>query len=66
MKEETNKTPDYTKKAIKAYNERHDKITIALQKGTKDRIKTVYGAGVNISGYIQKLIDDDLTRKETI
>lgn len=38
------KTPEYTKKAIKEYNERHDRIQLTLPKGIKDRIIKATGS----------------------
>lgn len=60
------KTPDYTKKAITNYQKTKDRLTILLDKGTKDKIKEKYGAGVNMTGYIKDLILNDLTKDEKI
>ena len=53
------KTADYTRRAVKKYENTKDKITIITEKGTKDRIKSKYG-NISISKYITGLIDADL------
>ena len=58
------KTPDYMRRAIKAYEESKDKITINTDKGTKERIKTLTGLSVN--KYINDLVQADLDRLESI
>lgn len=58
------KTADYTLKAVKNYRDKKDNIYISVRQGIKDDIRRTYGAGVNISGYIQSLIDADLKRHE--
>ena len=48
--------------ANKRYNNKaYDHITIAVPKGTKDAIKAT---GNTINGYINKLIADDLERRQ--
>ena len=48
--------------ANKRYNNKaYDHITIAAPKGTKDAIRST---GDTINGYINKLIADDLTRRQ--
>ena len=58
------KTANYTLKAVKKYRDKKDNIYISIRHGIKDDIRRVYGAEVNISGYIQSLIDADLKRHE--
>ena len=48
--------------ANKRYNDKaYDHITIAAPKGTKDAIQA---SGQTINGYINKLIADDLERRQ--
>ena len=53
------KTADYTRRAIKKYENSKDKITIIADKGIKDRIKAKYG-DISISKYINDLMNKDL------
>lgn len=38
-----NKTASYTRRAIDKYNQKFDRVTANLPKGTKERIKAVAG-----------------------
>ena len=50
--------------ANKRYNDKtYDHITIAAPKGTKDAIQA---SGQSINGYINKLIADDLERRQRL
>ena len=50
--------------ANKRYNDKtYDHITIAAPKGTKDAIQAT---GQTINGYINKLIADDLERRQRL
>ena len=51
-------TPEYTKKAIAAYNAKFDRVQVNLPKGTKDLIKEKYNISCN--KYINKLIQENL------
>lgn len=64
MIDETKKTADYTLKAVKNYRAKKDNIYISIRQGIKDDIRRVYGVNVNISAYIQELIETDLKRHE--
>ena len=57
------KTPEYTRKAIAAYQAKHDNLTVRLPKGTKDRIKLLTGKSCNT--YIADLVLGDLDRLES-
>ena len=57
----TGKTPEYTKRAVKRYQDSKDRIYLLLDSGTKERIKQKYGNGVSLNGYIKGLIEKDLT-----
>lgn len=54
------KTPEYTKKAIAAYQSKKDRFNLLLDAGTKDKIKGKYGDDVSITAYIKGLVDKDL------
>lgn len=62
--EKNGKTPEYTRKAIKTYQSKHDNINISMEKGTKDRIREKYGQDVSINKYICGLIYNDLEDKQ--
>lgn len=53
---------EYTKRAQKAYRERHDRLTIAAPAGTRERIRAV--TNLSLTDYIVGLILEDLARKE--
>lgn len=59
------KTADYTRRAVDRYIESKDRLSLFLEKGTKERIYNIYG-NIKLSEYIQKLIDKDLKEKEDI
>lgn len=54
--------PEYTKRAIANYNNKFDRITVNLPKGTKERIKELTGQSGN--GFISALVLDELERIE--
>lgn len=56
------KTPEYTKRAAKKYRDKFDILQVRLDKGTKERIKSITSA--SCSEYVKRLIMDDLERKE--
>ena len=55
-------TPEYTKRAIKNYNAKFDRIAVNLPIGTKERIKEMTGTSCN--AYISSLVLADLERRE--
>ena len=55
------KTPEYTRKAIAAYQSKFERININLPIGTKDRIKA---AGQTVNGLANKLILEYLEAQE--
>ena len=56
------KTPGYVRKAIEKYNDKFERLTIRLEKGTGDRIKK-YGFK-SVNEYVNLLINEDLKRRE--
>lgn len=56
------KTPEYTKRAAKKYRDKFDILQVRLDKGTKERIKSITSA--RCSEYVKCLIMDDLEQKE--
>lgn len=50
----SNKTADYTIKAIRKYEQSKDRITVLADKGTKDRIKAV--ASGSVTEYILDIL----------
>ena len=56
------KVPEYTKRAIEKYREKFDRVTVALEKGTKDRIRAV--SDMSISSFISELVYKELERLE--
>lgn len=56
------KTADSVRRAVENYRGKKDVIYISVRKGLKDEIKKKYPA-VNLSEYIQGLIDADLSVK---
>lgn len=59
----TNKTPDYTRRAINNYNSKFDRITVNFPKGTKERIKTT--TGETAGGFAIKCVLAELDRLES-
>ena len=57
-----NKTPQYTKDAIKRYNAKFDRIAVNLPKGTKERIKEL--TGISCNAYISELVLNNLEQLE--
>jgi len=57
------KVPEYTQRAIKKYREKFDRVTVSLEKGTKDRIKQV--SDLSVSGFISELVYRELERLES-
>lgn len=58
------KTPVYDLEAVKRYNNRFDRLTVYAPKGTKERIQAT--TGESVSAYINRLINEDLTRREQV
>ena len=54
------KTPEYTRNAVKRYNDKFDKVLIRLPKGAAEEIKTRTGKSCN--QYFNDLYTDDLKR----
>ena len=52
------KTPEYTRRAIKKYNSKFDKVYVRLPSGYSDTIRENIGLSGN--AYINKLVHDDL------
>ena len=55
-------TPEYTKRAIKNYNNKFDRIMVNLPKGDKERIQELTGLSCN--AYLNKLAEADLSKLE--
>lgn len=58
------KTPSYVRNAQNRYNAKFDIIQVKLDKGTKERIKSVTQESYN--EYVKRLVMDDLERKENV
>lgn len=58
------KTPSYVRNAQNRYNAKFDIIQVKLDKGTKERIRSITEESYN--EYIKRLIMDDLERKENV
>lgn len=56
------KTRTSTKKAIDKYRAEKDTFSVTMEKGTKDRIKTLTSQSIN--AYLTELITADLNRRE--
>lgn len=54
--------PEYTKRAIKNYNNKFDRIAVNLPKGTKERIKELTNKSCN--AFINALVLEELERIE--
>ena len=54
--------PEYTRRAIKNYNDKFDRVAVNLPKGSKERIKNLTKESCN--AYISKLVLADLERLE--
>lgn len=52
--------PEYTKNAVRRYQESKERLSLLLDKGTKDRIKDKYGNDYSVNAYVKRLIDNDL------
>ena len=57
------KTPSYVRNAQNRYNAKFDIIKVKLDKGTKERIKSVTQESYN--EYVKNLIMNDLEQRET-
>ena len=57
------KTPSYIRNAQNRYNAKFDIIQVKLDKGTKERIRSITEESYN--EYIKRLVMEDLERKET-
>lgn len=55
-------TPEYTRRAIRNYNSKFDRVAVNLPKGSKERIKELTSESCN--AYISKLVMEDLIRLE--
>ena len=58
------KTPSYVRNAQNRYNAKFDIIQVKLDKGTKERIRSITAESYN--EYIKRLVMDDLERKENV
>lgn len=63
MRKAENKTKDYILRATKTYQNKFDRIVILAPQGTKDKIKAFTGESIN--GYINRLVREDLEKRET-
>jgi len=59
----SNVTPEYTKRAIRNYNNKFDRVPVNLPKGTKERIKELTGKSCNI--FLNEVAMKELDRLET-
>lgn len=55
-------TPEYTKKAIKNYNSKFDRVAVNLPKGTKEKIKNLTGKSCN--AFISELVVNEIKNIE--
>lgn len=55
-------TPEYTKKAIKNYNSKFDRVAVNLPKGTKEKIKNLTGKSCN--AFICELVVNEIKNIE--
>lgn len=62
MEKDGAKTPEYVRRAQKAYMQRVDRILCTFPLGTRDRIEK---QGVKVGDYIKGLVLSDLERRET-
>ena len=58
------KTPEYTKKAVKKYDSKFDKILVRLPQGIADKIRSELGISCN--AYINQLVTEDLKKRKLI
>lgn len=56
-------TPEYTKRAIKNYNNKFDRVAVNLPKGSKEKIKQLTG-GISCNAFINVLVRDKLEELE--
>lgn len=56
------KTPDYMRKAINKYNDKFDRVTVRLDKGTREVIENIPDV-TSLNDYIRGLVYDDLSRR---
>lgn len=54
------KTPDYMRKAINKYNDKFDRVTVRLDKGTRGVIENIPDV-TSINDYIRGLVYADLS-----
>jgi len=58
-------TSNYTAYKNKFAAEKYDRIALQVKKGEKDKIKAhAETLGMSLNAYINKLIDDDMSRSE--
>lgn len=55
-------TPEYTKKAIKNYNSKFDRVAVNLPKGTKEKIKNLTGKSCN--AFVSELVVNEIKNIE--
>lgn len=53
------KIPEYTRKAIDRYNDKFDRVTVRLDKGTRSVIEGLPGVS-SLNDYVRGLVYDDL------
>lgn len=56
-----NITPEYTRKAIKNYQSKFDRVNINLDAGTAERIRAT---GESVNGFIRRLVYAELEKIE--
>lgn len=54
------KTPDYMRKAINKYNDKFDRVTVRLDKGTREVIENIPDVS-SLNDYIRGLVYADLS-----
>ena len=67
MRKDDKKTPDYVIRAVKAYQKKHDRLSVLLPIGTKNRIKDILTASGfdSISAFAVAAIMEKLEAMET-
>lgn len=61
MQKKGNKTPEYTKKAIAAYQKKFDRVAVNLPPGTAEKIRST---GESVNGLVNRLVAEYLENIE--
>ena len=56
------KTPIYTKRAVKKYDSKFDKVLVRLPYGIADKIRSE--TGISCNAYINQLVMEDLKKRK--